>query len=378
MSNQIQTQTYQCTICRRVKSETLDSSRAIPNQCTITKGCRGILNPVAGRVYSQPQPGLIDWYPRNKKPLIKTEVNTVEEISMATSSGSAITLALFLTDAEAADITSVRVNFDQRLSADTVVVNYNFVTTSATLSFSGRDSQGRNLRFDQNAIDDNRVVIIVNGVRTEAAQLTPNVVTFLTPVAANSTVDIAVYESIPSTNVTMLFQQNNAAAFSAATTAWTNIRWVVDNNSVQVSDKKWWVYTATTLGTAGYSAFLRPSTVIGINITGNEQTLSSAVLGFDNVRFLLAASPYGNVDRYLQFFIDVTKLSMDWLLRTGVSASSIFSQASALVELYPPMSLLRTDISFGSFISDDVNTGININSVTDTPSIISNKILGPV
>ena len=76
-------QTYQCTICRRLKRAELDNVRAIPDQCTITKGCKGILNPVSGTPYVPPTKDLVDWYPRNKKPVIRVAEEEQPRVSIS-------------------------------------------------------------------------------------------------------------------------------------------------------------------------------------------------------------------------------------------------------------------------------------------------------
>lgn len=360
-----------------MKKSVLDNVRAIPNQCTITKGCKGILNPVSGIIYEPPVKNLIDWYPRNKKPIIDVAVEPAPRVSMSCSPTGTLTLAVLLSDAEAFEFQSMSVEFNQRLSADIAAIEYNYITFVTTSVISGRDSQGKNLRFDQTAINEERVIVKVNGVNSTTASLSPNTVTFNPPLPPNTLVEVVVYSKSPSTKVYIQFISNHIANFAANSSAWTNIRWVEDAVP-DASGKKWWVYSATSYGTASASAFLQLSQVVGKDASDNLTLLSSASLGFDNARFLLSAPPYGNVDRYTQFYLSAPAMASEYKMQTAIATPpTAYVEYDALVELYPPMVLSRdTSVSFSSYIAEDENTANG--STLSIPILTGSKIIGPV
>lgn len=372
------TQTYQCTICRRLKKIEVDNKRAIPDLCTITKGCKGILNPVRGIAYVPPvNKDLQDWYPRNKKPVIRVADPEQPRVSMSCSPSGMITLAMWLTEEEAFKYQGLSVEFNQRLASDVSTIEYNYQTFITTQSISGRDLQGKILRFDQAAIDEERVTVKVNGVTSLTAHLSPNTVSFVPPLPPNSTVEVVVYASSPSTKVYMQFVSNHFANFAANTSAWTNIRWFETEPDTDPA-RKWWVYSATSYGTANGSAFLQLTQIVGKDVNDNLTLLSSATLGFDNGRFVLAAPPYGNADRYLQFYLSASEMALDYKTQTAVgSPSTIYVEYDALVEAYPPFILSHnTADSFSSYISPDQNTADG--STLSVPPLVGQKIIGPV
>lgn len=369
-------QTYQCTICRRLKRAELDNVRAIPDQCTITKGCKGILNPVSGTPYVPPTKDLVDWYPRNKKPVIRVAEEEQPRVSMSCSPNGMLTIAMLLTDAEAFAYESLSIEFNQRLSSDVSTIEYNYLTFVTTQVISGRDLQGKILRFDQTAINEERVQVKVNGVGSLTAQLSPNTVTFSPPLPPNSVVEVVVYATSPSTKVYMQFVLNHFANFAANSSAWTNIRWTED--VIKVPGKKWWVYSATSYGSASASAFLQLTQIVGKDSSDNLTLLSSSSLGFDNARFLLAAPPYGNADRYTQFYLSAAQMASDYKMQTAIATPpTAYVEYDTLIEAYPPLVLSHdTSVSFSSYIEPDQNTAEG--STLSVPILTGNKIIGPV
>ena len=373
------TSTYQCTICRRLKDVEQDNVRALPNQCTITKGCKGILTSVLGTPYVPKTSGLTDWYPRNKKPIVKVAVEAPIEVSMACSPGGMLTLGMLLTDAQALSMVKMTLEFNQRLASDISTLEYSFTTTSSTTVISGRDSQGKNLRFDQSAINNNQVIVLLNGVKTFNVSLSPNIVTFNSAIPTNSNVEVVVYSSAPSTKVYMVFNLNHASTFAANSSAWTNIRWVADDFAdIQQSSRKWWIYSATSFGSSGSGAFLQLAQIVGKDVNDNQTILGSDSIGFYDARFLLAAPPYGNADRYLQFYLDCNKLASDFKMRTEISsAPTVHVEKDALTELYPPMILSHdANVSYSSYISANENTADG--STLSVPILTGQKIIGPI
>lgn len=370
--------TYQCSICRRTKDIEQDNFRALPNQCTITKGCSGTLSKIGDTAIASavdPVNGLTDWYPRGKKIVVTEAPPVSEQISMSCSETGTLTLAVFMTNAEAASNPTLKLIAKQRLSADVPSTEYVYTVAAPTTIISGKDSTGKNLRFDQAAIDDGRVQVLVNGVIRTDYIATPNVITFATPLAIGSIVEVTVFGIAPTTPQTLEFVANYSFIASESAGSWANIRWVDEYNPTtgdlesDEQSKKWWIYSCSSLSNLSASSIL---SIVAIKNSAETVTFSTA-------RFLIAAPPYDSTDRYLNFYIDVTALSNGYLLSSVISSiTELYAQSEALIEIYPPFQLIHnSNMSNSSYVVADRFPTTDSVSM-DEDRLIGKKIIGPL
>lgn len=394
----------QCSVCRRIKDVERDNIRAMPNQCIITKGCSGFLFPIGETTIltsTQPVSGLTDWYPRGQKPSSTPNAPVEQTVSLSTSNSGVVTLAINVPESNTPGVdnpwgssppSNIVAAFTQQLT-QTVPYNefiYN-VGTTTTIIF-GRDSTGKNLRFSVADIVNGLIFVLVNGVASfPSPTATPtgwwttvdNQLTFYNSISADSIVTVSVYALPPTATVFLDFTINQNLTIGVNSGSWSNIRWVeeYDPTTGNIKVNKWWVYSCSSVGVLGNSARLK---FLGLylNDTMSQPVLpmTSSLTDFSKIRFFLAAPPYDNTDRYLNFYIDGSIIGGNYALITNTTnITELLADISALTELYPPFQLVETINLSTSFISADTYPTNDLVSLT-TPKTRLNgvKILGPV
>lgn len=373
--------TYQCSICRRRKDIAQDNLRAQISQCTITKACSGTLYQIGESLTASQTPnvlGLTDWFPRGQKLNPTAVVQPPKFQTLSNSASGALTLGLFLTNVEANALQTIRLQLKQRLSADVPFTEYAFTQQISGQVVSGRDTTGKNLRFDSLAIAEERVQITVNGIVQiigEDCVLTPNVITFTENLAEGTKIYVSVFGSAPTTIVEITLIKNSTSNSTTAGGAWANVRLLKSyDDGILPTDKKWWLFTANTVGNIATEAQYQLDRIIDAN------TDTDAVSSLSLARFFLSAPPYGNVDRHLNLFVDCQKLSEAFLLRSITGASTELTAALSVIEdVSPPFQLAGVGVgSANSFIAKNTfltgQSGSDI--VTNEPT--STRIIGPV
>jgi hypothetical protein len=375
--------TYQCSICRRKKDVLRDDVRAFANHCIITKGCEGRLFKVGEK--SIPDivstvSGLTDWYPRGQTPSIKAEVVAPSPIRLSCSSTGVVTLAIYQSDVDAAANQVLKMKLTQRRVEDISSVQYLFRPITSVTVVSGKDSTGKNMRFDQTAIDEGRVFVRVNGIpRFQGAEadelvLTPNTITFNTAIDALSTVSVSVSQEKNTVERVLSFNLNASNAVSTNSGSWGNVRWVreYDVTTKQLKPLKWWIYSCPLITTIAASSTLRLDGIY----KEDETTPVLLDTNLDKARFLLAASPYENTDRYINFMIPATEMHADFMLSASKeSVLELFADASAFTEVYPPLQLINPS----SYTSADVfTTTTTVPDDTASVRFTGERVLGPL
>jgi hypothetical protein len=370
MSNYI---IYQCNVCRRTKDILRDNSRAIPNQCIITKGCAGSLLKIGETTNPSNTPtqaGLVDWYPRGQSIDITALTVPEQTMKLSCSSTGVVSLAIRTNAVYVRTNPSLTVKFIQRRIDDISFTLYQFkIISFATNIISGRDASGRILRFNQLAIDENRVFVRVNGVLSTLISdftLAPDTISFTNDLPIGASIEISVYAAKDTISRELIFVANNSTSATVGSGSWGNIRWYTDDNEDQ-----WWIYSCDSVSTIPTSARLKIETIA----PANGQSLD-----FTDVRFMLASSPYENVDRYTNFYIDGVMIAQDFVLSTLLgTVNELYANYSSLVEVYPPIKLMyNTNMTHSSFVTADIFTASYAITV-DTPAVrlSGTKIIGP-
>lgn len=392
---------FQCSVCHRIKDILQDPVHAAPNQCTITKSCSGFLFPIGETtILTPPAPvvGLTDWYPRGQKPSSVPLAPAEQTVDLSTSDTGVITMALYVPTANAPSPSNpwgasppanIVAAFTQQLTQDIPYNEFIFNVGTTTNMISGQDSTGKNLRFSLTNVVDGLVFVLVNGVASFPGD-TPNgwttsvanQITFNNPIVAGSIVTVSVFVQPPTATVFLQFNLNQTLIVGNNSGSWGNIRWVEEYSPTTGALKsfKWWLYSCTQVADLGNSARL---SLIGV-FTDNTMTnpvlpYVAAPTDFSGIRFLLAAPPHDNTDRYLNFYIDGNLIAGEFALVTATSTiTELFADRSVLAELYPPFQLIETANLSTSYISADTfPTDDSVSLSTPESLLAGTKILGP-
>lgn len=391
--------TYQCSVCRRTTDIEQDTLRALPAQCTITKGCSGSLYKI-GQSLSKSNtpilPGVIDWYPRGKKPSARPTVQPEDVVSLSTSTAGTLTIALRVSNSFVINNPQITMVLRQRLTSDVPYSELVFRPVTQTSIISGRDVAGKNLRFDQAAIDNDRVQVSVNGVvrtpGTEALDFTlqPNVISFNQPLPPKSVVTVLVFSQAPTTLFSVNFTRNDYIQDSINLGSWGNVRFFntyVENIPTMpgtaapgniVDGRRWWVYTATSNSAEKEAQYLFESIT---NTVSGIQLLPSSSLSYSDGAFIASKPPHGNLDRYLNTFLSFDKLKEDFNINTkSESRTELYVSAKLFEDINPPFHFLGpdTNTSILSFISKNTATDERITNNDSVTYIPTPKTIGPV
>lgn len=366
---------FQCTVCRRTAQYEKSNIHAGPALCTITKACQGILLKIGETslpAATVPIAGLTDWYPRNKKPIVKQKPKETNFWPLATSDRGTITIAIRQTEAEAMTTTNVALKLLQRRVEAVAHTQYIFRLTSGETAISGRDTLGKNLRISQDAMDDDRVDVVVNGIKVEGFTVTSAGRTIVLPAAypTNSTVDIFVLNEKDAVEVEFQMMSNRLIGQGAG--SWANVKWIEINNSESGLWETYWLYNILIPGGLSASAKIK---FLGVHIDGDP-------IDNSRVKFLLAKSPYASADRVQQLVVNCANLSDDFIFKSTQNIpAQLQLDDSFITSIYPPVKIRRGFTpSTSSLTTDDVipveSNEIKTDRIDDV--LKSDYINGPV
>lgn len=342
----------QCSVCRKVKYRNIDNVRAEPNLCTITEGCLGRLTIIKTLPKANSSTFKISDQNRNK---IKA-ANEILDVSLLNSFTGTLILANLASDAEQ----KIIVKLEQAKNEEIKYQQFIFRNVESLTSVSGQDQNGKNLRFDQNAISENRISVKVDGV-TRDVSLTPNTVIFQSPVSANSVIDIFVYSEKTTINKELIFTPNK---IGNTNNAWNNVKHLQEiTDSGLPNQTRMWVYSAS--GAAIFTP--AKSRIVSASYENGDD------IPLSNLKFLLSSTPFGNVDRYLNLYVSADSLNNEFVIISSVA--NIVVDFKILSEVFPPFRLDPVD----SFFSPDTYiTDSSLQTDSYLVRIASKKIIGPV
>ena len=363
---------YTCTVCRRSKSILQDHIYAVPNSCTITKGCGGkllLVGESSVQTTTPAVPNTTDWYPRGTNVNVNSTQSVVAPVLLSTSATGVVSIAVKSATQPPASLT---LSFSQRRVDDIPYTQYVYMLYTETQLLSGKDGTGKILRFNQAAIDENRVIVRVNGILQVVAvdmTLEPDKINFIGKPKADGSlyypvgnVEVAVYAATDTILRQLTFTQNATSLSSIATGSWGNVKWVEDAG-------QWWIYSCNGVGGLPPAARLKVTSLTDSNNTE-----------YPDARFVLASDPYDTVDRYLQYGINLSALKNDFSINVVLGTiTQLYADYSCFAELFPPMVLVTDQtLSLSSFlIADTFSTSTVAQDVTST-KLTGTKVLGPI
>lgn len=351
---------YQCSVCHRKKDILKDNRRAAPNQCTITKGCEGRLFNIGETITPEmiaPMPGLEEWYPRGQTKKNVQNVRPQETIFSLSSSNSGA-MAVAVLEFQSIMPTTLEIRLAQRRTEDVAYRQYTFKTkTASSVRIEGRDQNGKNMRFDQEAILEDRVFVRVNGIQISTMTMTPNRIELAESAPINTLVDVIIYDERSIIEKTITLIRNKSMVPSSSRGAWNNIDYVI--KKTVTGDLKYFIYTIDSSASIGIGR---------AKITSIEPAAEAMIL--------LSSPPHASVDRYLNFVIPISNLMFDYYL---ISTSTGYITDKPIVnEMYPPLQLVPGNNL--SFIEPDefVETITPNSGESIEPKLVSKTILGPL
>lgn len=371
--------TYQCSVCRRLKDLPKDSNRALPNLCTITKGCDGRIFPIretaTADVFSPAPVGLENWYPRGTqidKPVQQQIPNTID---LSTSSIGTLSLAV-----KGVQANRIKVKFSEKKLED---INYQqFIFKIPTVTdvvpvidgVAIRDSYGKLLDFSDAAVSEKRIFVLVDGVPRfvgsdpqDISQLANSRVYFNSEIPAGSTVSVLIYDEKNTKEKTITFDLNSARPTRYG--AWQNIAIVRDLNFKEESTPDpWYVYSCESVTTVEPNSRIEIQSIMDVD--GNNLVSKN---NLDTAIFLLAKNPYTPVDRYYNFCVNLLNASTSFLI-SSVSESGIIKLKildNEITEIFPPLKINTGDYHTPDVISQKYQA-------LDVFQLNSEKILGPI
>lgn len=340
--------TYRCTQCRRTKDIQVDNVRALLSHCTITKGCSGTLQRIgsAEQLDSSSEGlnyNLVDWFPRGQE-FNPTPVQVPTKfMSLGCSNNAALCIASPNTAVE-----EIVVEFERKATFGISSQTFTKTIQTATNSISGRDDQNRTIRFEEDAISQNRIRVSLNGVQLVNVSMTLTSITLSQPIAAGDVVSIVVFGEVPVEKISVLFTKNDKDDFSPPQSAWTTT-YSFDRISYSLPHgQEWAVYSSPNFSVSSDS----------------QLRVSSAV---NNEVFLMAKEPYSRVDVNITSFARLADLTgMEFPLRKSSGTNS-------------PLQCSENDISFDAVPFKVAFAPISGTQsiATDESSIQSTKIIGP-
>lgn len=376
--------TFQCTVCRKTKNSEKDILRVVPNVCTITQGCNGRLIVISEKSKadalnpSSKLAGSFNDVLDNPIPVEK-----INETNISTSEFGTVTAAVRFTGTPP---NSFYLKILQRKIDDVQYQQYVFKTTQSTTKIpetnSSKDISGRFLRFDSTAISENRVTVLLNGVVKEIGpdanevSLEPNKVNFNTSIPSGSVVSVIVYAEQQTTVNTLEFIRNDVKSNTDLSFgSWANIKRIDFSDSG--ASGNWYVYSCVLLSNLVRNTAIRIDSVVddtGLVIKNTNQ--------LNDVRLLLASSPFSRVDRYYNFVIKADDLSSAYQLTTSqTNLLQLIVNSSFITEIYPPIEIKnKRQLAPGIFSSDYIipDTYESQSSVIENTRLQSVNIIGPV
>ena len=364
-----------CTNCKREVDKLVDLTHYAPDQCTITLGCEGRLQPVeyrsSGGIAVAPEIGVKDWRPRGPAAYATGALSVTTEqalVQLETGTLKQLVLAIY-SPTEPASAAQHTLPMSITADAPKAYRQYIFRKEGSFTTISGIESglEKKALRFVATGSNPDQVEVYVNGVKREqgagaedyqiytsdVSAAPPNTILFnaLLDSTGNTQVDVIVSKLALASSINLTFKRNKSDESRTSTGAWENISYVD-----KLEGDVWKRYYLFTLDLDDASIPLN-STVVPL--------VSDAF-------FLLARQPYSQVDRYSNVAVLLSELSAErnfikYFTEDGETTMRV--TATAISTFFP---LLR----FGKFTVEKTLKAASLGAVEQL--VVDGKIIiGP-
>lgn len=333
-----------CSTCKRSVDKLVDLTHYVPDQCTITLGCEGRLQPVeyvsSGGIAVTPEIGVTDWRPRGSSHTATAATSEPTFIDLAT--GSLKQLVLAVPEAvEPATNATTTLFLTAKADVPKAYRQYVFRKEGSFSSISGTEAglEKKALRFTAYGTSPDLVEVYVNGVKQERGTdpedyqvydgttqslAPPNTILFNTSIdqAGVVQVDVIVSKEQSASTINLTFKRNKLDESRLTLGAFENIS-----------------YVERFVGGAWQRHYLYTLDLDDANLPLNSilvpQVDSQALL-------LLARKPYSQLDRYTNIVVPLVDMSAerDYIKYYVIdSVTSARVTDTALKSIFPPLRL---------------------------------------
>ena len=325
-----------CTNCKRSIDKLVDITHFAPDQCTITLGCEGRLRPVDYKsnasIVVAPEVGLTDWRPRTSKISSVVADAVPSLVNLETGALKQIVIGVARTTAPL-DTEVLTIPFTLKSDVPKDYRQYVYRKDGSFQTISGVESglAKKTLRYST----DDLVEVFLNGVKLEIGTAAdqyqlfgpstspagPNSIFFNTAIDSASTtqVDVIVSKAETATIIHLAFNRNVLDESRVGTGAFENISFMD-----RLIDSTWVRY------------YLFTYDLNDVDIPLNSIMIPDVQDSF----FMLARSPYSQLDRYMDILaaFDGLSLERDYLKFFAENSSTTLRIAStAVTTIFPPM-----------------------------------------
>jgi hypothetical protein len=339
-----------CTTCKRSIDKLVDLTHYTPDQCTITLGCEGRLQPIAyissAGIAVAPEIGITDWRPRGSS--ITDNIASTDPILIDLGTGSLKQLVIAVPSfTEPVDDATVDLTFSLKADAPKAYRQYVFRKEGSFTTISGIESglEKKALRFSAYGVDPDVVEVFVNGVKrepgtdpadyqlydgTSTSVSPPNTILFNTAIDQTgiAQVDVIVSKEQSASTRTLTFKRNKSDESRLALGAWENVSYIE------------WLWETTWRKFYLYTLDLSTVTSIPLNSILVPEVSSEAVL-------LLARKPYTQLDRYTNVLIPLSDMSAerDYIKYYAVdSITTARVTDTSIIPIFPPLRVGKFNI----------------------------------
>lgn len=338
-----------CTVCKRSVDKLVDLTHYAPDQCIITLGCEGRLQPVeyisSGGIAVTPEVGVTDWRPRGSSSIEGSAPTEPVFIDLVTGSLKQLVLAIPGTVEPASNATTTLTLI---VKADTPKAyrQYVFRREGSFSSISGTEAglEKKALRFTTYGTSPDVVEVYVNGVKrergtdledyqvydgTNSSAAPPNTILFNTNIDQTGVVqvDVIVSKEQVSSTVDLTFKRNKSDESRLSLGTFENISYV--DYFLNDTWRRYYLYTLDL-----------DDAVLPLNSILVSQGDSEAM-------FLLARKPYTQLDRYVNVVAPLVDMSAerDYIKYYAVdSVTTARITDTALKTIFPPLRLGKFNI----------------------------------
>jgi hypothetical protein len=372
-------QRLKCTVCKRDIDKLVNYTHYTPDQCTITFGCQGRLQPVEyisnAQIAVAPEVGVTDWVPRGSTSTStsgETTITTPDLINLQTGSLKQLVLAVESATEPAAGSTYI-LNLDVQAATPKTYRQYVYRKDGDFNTVNGVESglEKKTLRFTAYGTNPDVVEVYVNGVKRESgtgvddyqiydgsgtSAVPPNTILFNTIIqsASSTQVDVIVSKAAATTTVSLTFRRNQDDESRVGKGAYENVSYVE-----QVpSGTRFYLYTLD----------LDDATSLPLN----SLLVPSADAAASTAFFMLAREPYTQLDRYALITLKLAGMSIErdyikFYAEAGETTARVTE--TALANVFPPL-------RFGKFeVEKTIKTATS--GVEEQIVVDGNVITGP-
>jgi hypothetical protein len=365
---------FHCTSCKREADRLVDLTHYTPDRCTITLGCEGRLQLLEYRssaaIASPPEIGITDWRKRGSKITPDLNITTAPLINLSTGALKQLVIAVSYPTEPAIDALFV-LTLTVKSDTPKAYREYIFRNPDSFSTISGVESglEKKALRFTAFGNSPDKIEVFVNGVQRKlgndpedfqvfmgnSSLAPPNTILFNTTIEQSGSitqVDVIISKEEPTSTIAITFKRNKPDESRTGMGAYENISYV--DRLVGSEWKRFYLFT--------------------YDLDDSSIPLNSILVsqGGADEMFLLARSPYTQLDRYANIILPVRDIHPDTDFIKYFAQDTITTARAtetSIVPIFPPL-------RFGKFSTEKTIKTMNA-GVVEQLIVNTRVITGP-